>query len=514
MTSNNPAAAAGRSGRVDGEALVAMLAAAAAALEAESDVIDALNVYPVPDGDTGTNLHLTLAAGLTAAGALRTYADGRQSAAAVAGAAVEGTLRAARGNSGVIFSQWLAGFASALPAAGLLHGARVAGALQFAAEAARAVVLHPVEGTILTAMSSAADRSLAVRGGPAARLRAAAAAAHRAAMESPGRLPVLAEAGVVDAGALGFAVAIEAMAASLRGAAPRPLSRRLRGLAPSRAWRATAAASVDHERPERCVQFSLTSPAIDREALSRELGGLGDSVLIAGDGSGLRVHIHTPDLAGTLVRAADFGAVDAILTMDIDAAAGRFLHPLARTGVVAIVEGHGWRRLFESFGAAVVESPPGSAPGAQAIARAVNACVAEVVVVLPDSPDACAAAGVAAKAAARRALVLPVFSLPAGLAALLARDPDENGAVNADAMIAAAGAVRVATTGRAMEDVVAAVEREIGLANLLTLYQGASVSRKEAAAVAARVRDRWPDLAVEAVAGGQRDAAYILAFEE
>ncbi len=484
------AAAGAMRRRLDGLGLLDLLKAAATALTDATRRLDDLNVYPVPDGDTGTNLRLTFAAALDEA--QRAHGAGFSD---VAKAAARGALRVARGNSGVMLSQWLSVLAAAVGEAPTVGGATLARALDAAGDGARAAVQSPVEGTILTAMRQAADRALVGPGGPARRLHLAAEGAGQATLESPGRLPLLAEAGVVDAGALGFAVILRAMAARVSGREASVFPPGIEAASPASRWRDSVYATTGGAGGYVCLQLSIAGSTINRDALRLALEGQGDSLLVAGDGDLARVHVHTRDVASALAIAARFGETKDIAETEIDAASQRFLRPVPRTAIVAVVEGGGWRRLYAEFGATVVE--PGALEGH--VAAGLHA---ERVIVI-DTGSAFLPESV---------VRLPVADAAAGLAALLAFDRDEDLETNLDSMRAAAAGVAtfVVQDPDEAESIVAGVE---AVAGLVTVYFGSSVDEDRARSLAARLRTRRPGLTVEVVSGGQTEPSYLLSLE-
>jgi dihydroxyacetone kinase-like predicted kinase len=475
-----------RAASIPQTALIEAFAAAEAWLATDAARIDRLNVFPVPDGDTGTNLLLTLRGTLGAIEITGKRANGQTDKPHPITGIPDAALRAARGNSGVLLAAWLGGLDLADGAS--LDGEGVRRWLTGGASAARASVARPVEGTILTAMTAAADAATA--GGPVERLAAAASAAREAALASRTRMRLLAEAGVVDAGALGFALLLDVIAAHLAGRAPSPLPDGLGEVDP--AWRA----GLGDEAPAfgHCLRFSLADPVVDAEVVRERLTGLGESVVVAGVGGRLSVHLHTETVAIVLDVASALGSVDDITDEDMDAASEAFLAPAAKTAVLAIAPGDGWRRLYESFGAVV-------AGDASAVAAIVDASTAEAVIVLPS--------GVREVSPSGKAWVLSLPDPASGLAALPAFDPEADVATNLEAMSRAVAAVTVVALSRD-----AALDFEPPeAASLLTLYHGAGVTPDEAETLAETLRLLHPALEVEAVFGGQRKPDYLIACQ-
>jgi DAK2 domain fusion protein YloV len=513
-----------QSRRLDGAALVEMLRAAEASLAEHADDLDAINVFPVPDGDTGTNLVLTLR------GAVQTM-DAAAPKAGFGGAfrtAAEGACLAARGNSGVILGQWFQGMSEALVRDDQLDGQALARALAAGADRARAAVTQPVEGTILTAMSRAAGRAGRVGSGPAGALEVAAGAARRAVQESRKTLPVLAEASVVDAGALGFAVILSSMAAALRGA-PAPCLRTSYSVAPLRRWRSEAVRSLPQAGPGCCLQMELEADVEESESVRLRLAQIGESVLVGGDGGRLSVHLHTRDPAAARATVAGFGRLAGYREEDIDAAKGRFLSAITATAVVAVAEGEGWRRLFEELGAIAVDA----GRGLEAEADAAHACRAASVIIASSLGREPAATENAVPAGST---IWRAASPPRVIAALLAFTPEDGLRANLKAMERAAGRLAVALVERepirqdgyrlvqedgtpsagptTRDETVNAAVSTLGRgSSLVTLYYGRSLSRAAAETLAEDVRKSCPQIDVEVAYGGQTRPELYLAFE-
>jgi uncharacterized protein len=478
--------------------LAELLSAAGAALDEAAVTLNRLNVFPVPDGDTGTNLRVTFAAAAEGTGRAG-------SAHQVARRSAEAALRRATGNSGVIASQWLAGLARALPSTDPVQGEALAVALDAASKAASAAVMRPTDGTILTAMEMAA-RAAERSGAVSDRLSRAARAAFEAARASQQRLPEARAAGVPDAGALGFAVALDAMARTAMGVPPRPISARYRKLGPAADWR--AAARDQHHHFGTCLQLTLTS-SLSPSGLRPALEAAGESVLVAGEPPNLRVHLHTLDTAAALATLRDLGTVADIGAADMDLDADAFLEPVARSAVVAIVEGAGWRRLFEEFGAEVVNAP--ELPSG--LAEALSHLRAEAAIVIPNGYIPTAQGREALRRVGRTGYVLACDKPPAGLSALLVFNREEEARVNRHWMREAARLVRTERAETAA-DVERLARRHQAKASLLSVYHGAAVSEEEARALASRLTPTLRPMDVEVLAGGQSAPAYWLAFEE
>jgi DAK2 domain fusion protein YloV len=394
---------------------------AVAALEAARTEIDGLNVYPVPDGDTGTNLLLTLRA---ADAAVR--GDPPGDLAATLGSMARGAVLGARGNSGVILSQVLRGLAESLPAT--VDGAALAKGLGRAAELAWEAVAEPVEGTMLSVIRAAADAAAGAGASLADVAGAAAGGAADALARTPDQLPALARAGVVDAGGRGLCLLLDSLAAVVAGG-PVPLPRGCPH--PAReAVRETGSDAYGYE-----VQYLLD--AGDTTRLRAELAGLGDSLVVVGTGDGTwTVHVHVNDIGGAIEAGVRAGRPHRITVT-------RFAdEPPARregTAVVAVAPGAGVAELFAAEGVLLADATE------EAVLAAVLSAGAGAAIVLPGraelTPPADAAA-TRARAEGVEVAVVPTRSPVQGLAAVAVHDEGRRFGDDVIAMAEAAAATR------------------------------------------------------------------------
>ncbi|PZF83275.1 Dak phosphatase [Jiangella anatolica] len=417
------------------------------ALAAAREEIDALNVYPVPDGDTGTNLYLTFEAALQEAEAAE------PTLAATAEAVARGALLGARGNSGIIVAQMLRGVADVLsrPGTTLADGTALADGLVNAADEAYRAVADPVEGTILTVARAAADAARRRAAEPVPTLPAvalaAAAAAHEALDRTPEQLDVLRRAGVVDAGGRGLTVLLDAFDTVLTGRRPLP--------GPRTVGAHTVPAPVRQEPPEPPapepayeVMYLLDASEPEIGTLRRTLAGLGDSLVVSGAGERWNVHVHTDD-AGAAIEAGIAAGRPHRISVTYLAAQHRAPEPGERRRVVvAFAAGDGLAELFAEAGAVVVATATGHRPSTGEMLAAADRgdpTRTSDVVILPNERDAVPVAEAAAaelRTHHRRAAVIPTVAQVQGLAALAVHEP--NRAFDADvvAMTAAAGQTR------------------------------------------------------------------------
>ncbi|MEV4676083.1 DAK2 domain-containing protein [Actinomadura sp. NPDC049382] len=524
---------------LDGPAVRRWCRLAADALGRTRGEIDALNVFPVPDGDTGTNLHLTVIAAAEALDALPAAAGSAETWRALA----RGALLGARGNSGVILSQVFRGLADVLgPLAAPPDGAAFAGALGHASELARGAVEHPVEGTILSVLAEAAEAGAAGGAGLPAACRCVADGARRALRRTTGQLDVLARSGVVDAGAAGLCVVLDALAAVVTEEYPE------RYEVPARA----AATAPPPERPEPQgpgyeVMYLLDAPDGAVHDLRGRLDGLGDSLVVVG-GDGLwNVHVHVDDAGAAIEAGMAAGRPHRIRVSCLHAGPEEPHAPHTGRAVIAVTAAGGLAALFEEGGARVVRREPGAVPPLAVLAEAILAAGDEVAV-LPNEPEVLALAEAAAERArdgGARIAVVPTKASVQGLAALAVHDPLRRFGEDVIEMTRAAGATRSGRLEVAEEEAVtsvglcrpgdvlgliegdvatigadvAAVARGVldrmlsGGGELVTLIVGAQAPDGLADALEEHLRREHPDVEVGVYAGGQERHPLLIGVE-
>ncbi|MFI0353970.1 DAK2 domain-containing protein [Actinomadura sp. 9N407] len=517
---------------LDGTAVRQWSRLAAEALGRTRGEIDALNVFPVPDGDTGTNLHLTV---LAAADAVAELPDGAGIAEAWR-ALSRGALLGARGNSGVILSQVFRGLAEIVgrpETAG--DGAAFAEALGYASVLARGAVEHPVDGTILSVLESAAAATLEIRRpGLAGVARAAASGARHALRRTTGQLDVLARSGVVDAGGAGLCVVLDALAAVITEEYPEryEVPARTAGTATVREAR-TEPAGPGYE-----VMYLLDAPDESVSGLREDLDGLGDSLVVVG-GDGLwNVHVHVDDAGAAIEAGLSAGRPYRIRVTYLHTGdEGQQQAPCVGRAVVAVTAADGLAALFESTGAQVVRREPGAMPALAVLAEAILAAGDEVAV-LPNEPEVLALAEAAAERAREsgaRIAVVPTKASVQGLAALAVHDPLRRFGEDVIAMTRAAGATRFGNLEVAEEeaftsvglcqpgDVLGLIEGDVAMigdgldevarqvldrmlsggGELVTLIAGTYAPEGLTDGLEEHLRDLHPDVEVGVYAGGQ-----------
>ena len=504
--------------------------------------VNAINVYPVPDGDTGTNMLLTLRASLQAA---EPDADG--AVGPFMQALARGALLGARGNSGVILSQMLRGLADALDGAEEVDGAALRDGFDSAARAAYDAVSEPVEGTMLTVMHDAA-RAAAAPTRPALGqvLDAAVEEAHASVERTPALLPRLAEAGVVDAGGLGVAVLLAGMRFGYRGEElPEPMP------APAGA---VELSGVQHEGHGYCTEFVVIGRALDREALAGALDAAGgESLLVVGDAEALHIHVHVDDPGPALSAGAAAGALEAVKVENMQAqhdrwAAGhRAAGPadLPAIGLVAVAQGSGIAAALRELGATeVVDGGPTANPSAGELLDAARRAGNGHVFLLPNDPNVIMAAEQAAAQEPRLITVIPTRSTAAGFAAVVAFDPagepqaiagrmreafegchcvevtrsvrdttTDGVTVSEGDAIALVDGTLVARAGTLEEALLEGLGRVAGGAELVTVYLGADAPPDAEERVTRLIGEAHSGLEVEVMDGGQPHYPYILGVE-
>ncbi len=551
----------------DGVGLLEAVRAAVANLEAHVDEINALNVFPVPDGDTGSNMIATCREMLD-------YVRDDSSAEGVAERLREGALFGARGNSGVILSQIVRGLAEGFAGKRRFNGLDLAHALALASTAAYGAVPRPVEGTMLTVIREAsavavetAERSNDLE----AVLWSATHAAARALEKTPSLLPVLREAGVVDSGGAGLLRLFEGALAYVRGEVVVPAPAR-----PPRVPSPTPAeyvhADIGHGYETVYLIHPFAGQLLDLDRIRSYLVRTGESVNVAGDPKAAKIHVHNgrPDLV--LRHALQLGRVVNATVMDLDhqtaevrearAAAPEPAAPASREepgglrvplGIVAVAPGDGFAEALAAFGIAderlhvsIVRGGQAENPSAGEILAAVTASPGEEVVILPNNPNVKLAAGQAAEMADRPVRVVPTRNVAEGIAALLEVDPGAGASGNAETMLVASRAVQTLLVTEAVRDAVVsgrkvrhgqtmALDPDDGLVaanddrdravlaglaalepgfSLVTLWYGAGADLADAERLAWLVQRAWPAVEeVEVRHGGQPHYRYLISVE-
>jgi DAK2 domain fusion protein YloV len=535
------------------------------ALRSHQEVINRLNVYPVPDGDTGTNMMLTVDAVVQELAAL----DPGAPMADVCKAVAHGSLMGARGNSGVILSQLLRGVSDRFSAVPKVEGSDVATALVEAAALARKAVVRPVEGTILTVSRAAGEGAEAgcVEGAGLCQIvESARQAAKRALDLTPTMLPALAQAGVVDAGGAGYLLMLDALLSAIDGRdlpTPPPID----SVPPLRSPTVPFEYGVDVDgefgdatglRYE--VMYFLNAPDDTIPDFKEVWAGIGDSIVVVGGDGTWNCHIHTDDIGAAIEAALDCGRPRNIRITDLaeqvleerwvrehagNGASDQRVGPAPTTDVVAVVTGEGIGRIFRSLG--VHHLVPGGQsmnPSTAEILDVVERISSDQVVILPNNKNIRPVAERVDELSAKTIRVVPTESIVQGFAALLAYDPAADAERNVETMTVSASrveagevtrAVRAANTGAgpveegdwiglSRDGVVSVADSPAGAARgllarivddheLVTVIEGEEASAPETRRITEWLHDEHPDVAVEVHQGGQPLYPYLFGVE-
>jgi DAK2 domain fusion protein YloV len=530
-----------------------VLTAGFRALEERKQEINDLNVYPVPDGDTGTNLVLTMRGILDAVERLPDGLREPDLCAAVSQAALMG----ARGNSGVILSQIVRGAMEVLGEGEPVTCEVLARALRHATETAYRAVRRPVEGTILTVLREMAEAA-AVAPGDVDRptfMGEVVAAGWRSVERTPSLLKVLADAGVVDAGGFGLVVLVQGATDGRTDWEP-PIATQV-ARTPVMAPGFPEEEIEEQSRFTYCTSFLLTGEGLDQALLEEQLSELGDSLLVVGDQSRLKVHVHTDDPGHVLGLATSLGILSEIEIDNMKEQTAARLQRLSQTSdtavadpgltqVVAVVVGEGNKTLFRNLGVdLIVEGGQSMNPSAEDLIRAVDKAAAPSVVVLPNNSNVIMTAEHTIGLASKEVHVVPTKSIQAGLTAAVSYDRRLSGAENAREMEAAIENVLTAEVTRAVRDslvdgvristgdfiglldgrvVVAdgdleavleqvAARLAAGDRELLTLLVGDDENAPRVTAMVDRLRALHPTLEIEVHDGGQPFYPVLLSAE-
>jgi uncharacterized protein len=529
---------------VDPESVREIARAALQNLEAHRQRIDDLNVYPVPDGDTGTNLALTARSVVEALDA-----SSSTDSATLAQAARRAALLGARGNSGVIFSQIVRGFADALGGSEAPMPTDLVSAFRAASDAAYRAVRQPVEGTMLTVIREMAEEAEAdADAATTAELLESVLARGEAAVErTPEMLEVLRAAGVVDAGGAGLVEILRGVVLAVTG---KPLPE---AVVESETF-GLEAIHQELSRYRYCTGFVVEGDGLSVATLESSLETMGDSLLVVGDETALKVHVHTDDPGAAISVATAMGVVGRVEIANMHAQTfereGRLLSDPAvhvttvETGVVAVCQGEGNRRLFRELGATtVIEGGQTMNPSAAELVEAIDATPAAEVLVLPNNSNVISTAQQAAELATRPARVVPSKSVQAGFAAISrfvsTNSPEENESVMLDALSSAAtGEVTVASRDATLDGIEIVKGAYLGLVDGSAIVSGENIEAVALAVVEsvlagdrgwlgvlvgedappidgllATIRDAHPDVDVELHEGGQPHYPLLIVSE-
>ena len=546
--------------RIDGMLLKEMFTSGAALLNNNRDSVDALNVFPVPDGDTGTNMSQTITSAIKEINA-KPYS----SVAGVANAAARGALKGARGNSGVILSQILRGFAKALVGHEEIDGPLLAQMLRQGANTAYKAVMKPKEGTILTVARVIAEEAEEARdkqGDVVELFKLVLSVGDAILKRTPEMLPVLKQAGVVDSGGMGLMVVFRGMYAALTGEAVDAIATVGQDGVPMPGEFVDDHESLDEITFGYCTEFIVSHPRPDMKdaevvRLRRRLERIGDCVLVISDMNVVKVHVHTNEPGKALQYALELGELDSIKIDNMMEERREREAKLAEEaaaqaaeekeyGIVAVALGEGLTEIFRNLNVdQVVDGGQTMNPSIQDLADAADATHARNVIILPNNTNIILAAQQAKALTERNVIVLPTKSVPMGISAALAFDPAVSPEENEAAMKEAAEQVHTASITYAVRDtnydgqeihsgdIMAMVDNKLSLLGsdvsqvaaditdtmvnedsaLITIYYGSDIAEADAQALCDALAEKYPDCDVELQNGGQPLYYYLIAVE-
>ncbi len=538
---------------IAGQELRDMFSAATSWLEKSSADIDALNVFPVPDGDTGTNMMLTMRSTMEEA-----YRAPDHSAAGVAHAMAKGALMGARGNSGVILSQIWRGLAQGLEEKEAFNAAELAEALEKSAQTAYKGVSNPVEGTMLTVIHDAARAARAqVEEGNddiVLVLEAVVDAAGESVANTPRLLKVLKDAGVVDAGGQGIYTLFEGALRYLKGETEQMRLRKPQMIVSELPYTAPLpqVSGIDEVPYGYCTEFLLKGDLLEPEEIRKRLEKKGESLIVVGDDSAVRIHIHTLNPGNIISVASKLGTLHQVSIRNMDEQHQDFLEmqkekmPITDTAVIAVAAGDGLKEVFGSLGAAAVV-PGGQTmnPSTKDILQTVEATSSENIIILPNNKNIIATANQVQSLTQKKIKVVPTRTIPQGVVALLAFDYEADFKANAEIMEKALVSVKTIEITRSVRatqinglkirrkqpiglldgELIAVGDTDLEVvdqllsrldldeAEVVTIYYGAEVEKAESEEISASITSQYPKLQVEVIRGGQPHYSYIISVE-
>jgi uncharacterized protein len=551
--------------KLDGKQFAAMVREGANSLAQQVKVIDALNVFPVPDGDTGTNMNLTMTSGVKELTRVTNNHVGE-----AAKAFSRGLLMGARGNSGVILSQLLRGFSKAVQSKEVIDAKDLAQALKQGVETAYKAVMKPVEGTILTVAKDAANKAsqLIDEGNEdiVYLISEVTKAAKTSLNKTPELLPILKEVGVVDSGGKGLVVIYEGILAFIEG---RSIPESTNDLSLDDMIKVThhqsAQAYMKTEDIEfgYCTEFmvkleadKLRKHAFDENEYQSSLSDFGDSLLVVADEEFVKVHIHAENPGEVMTFSQNYGSLIGIKIenmreqhsriLEDDTAVKRSVTPQQKYGIVTVGAGSGIIDLFKSIGAGVViEGGQTMNPSTEQIEKAISEANAETIFVLPNNSNIMMAASQAGLLSNKKVVVIPTKTIPQGISSMLAFDPESELETNEANMIEAIEDVKSGQVTYAVRDtIVDNLEINkgdfIGIldgviktsaktrldsvksllqtmldeeSDILTLIIGVDVSTEEVDQLKAFITNYYEDVEIEVHTGNQPIYAYIISVE-
>ena len=536
----------------DGKILRKMFALGTTWLEKCVPEINAINIFPVPDGDTGTNMLLTMHSAMQEA-KQNTDSD----ASSVAKSMAYGALMGARGNSGVILSQFLRGLAKGLEGKTSFNSQDFAKALAEASQVAYEGIMHPVEGTILTVLKDAANAADIAAKTDSENLLSVVETATEAARDSvartPDLLPVLREAGVVDAGGQGLYVLLDGALHFLKGETDKMKGRKPQLVSANLPLASKMAPTAEVEVPYGyCLEFLLEGQKINLSKIKKRLKKKGQSLIVAGNCSMVRIHIHSFKPGEILDYATHLGTLHQVKVNNMDDQYAEFIKiqkermPRVDIAIVTVAAGDGFFEVFNSLGATIIV-PGGQTmnPSVRELLKAVEAAPSDNIILLPNNKNIIHTASQVESLTSKRVKVIPTRTIPQGIAASLAFSYDMDLEENTRAMEETMTAVKTIGVTKAVrktrmngqeikkgqpiailndEDLIAGgnnmldvifqalTKTNIENTEMVTIYYAAEAQAIEAEDIAQKIREGYP-LEVEVVQGGQPHYNYIISLE-
>ncbi|MGG0874698.1 DAK2 domain-containing protein [Bacillus inaquosorum] len=548
---------------LDGRTFAEMILAGAQNLSQNASAVDALNVFPVPDGDTGTNMNLSMTSGAREVEQMDTDDIGKMGSALS-----KGLLMGARGNSGVILSQLFRGFSKSIETKKEINALEFAQALQAGVDMAYKAVMKPVEGTILTVAKDAAKKAVALAEKETditALMTAVTGEAEASLNRTPELLPVLKEVGVVDSGGKGLLCVYEGFLASLKGE-----------IVPQKAVLPSLddMVSAEHHKSaqsmmntediefgfctEVMVRLDQTKREFDEGTFRQDLSQFGDSLLVIADESLAKVHIHAEEPGNVLNYAQHYGELikikienmreqhTSIISQESKPAENEKPPAKQPYGIVTVAMGEGISDLFKSIGASVViEGGQTMNPSTEDIVEAVKSVNAETVFILPNNSNIIMAANQAASVMGEQVFVIPAKTVPQGMSALLAFNPDQEAEANEANMLSAIQQVKSGQVTYSVRDthidgkdikkgdfmgilngtIIGTAEDQLSAAKMLlsemigeddeivTILYGEDASQEEAEELEAFLSEKYEEIEVEIHNGKQPLYSYIVSAE-
>ncbi len=538
---------------IDGSLLKKMIISGAQSLEKNKDIVNSLNVFPVPDGDTGTNMSLTMQSAVREIKAVKT-----NTLEDVASAAANGSLMGARGNSGVILSQLFRGFAKGIKGRNKINTKNLAEALMTASDVAYKAVMKPVEGTILTVARESAEAALIISNTEkdiVTFIEKVVIEAEKSLSRTPGMLKVLEDAGVVDSGGKGLVYIYSGILASITKDAHVPEE--------------DSAIEGDYVYHTEeidgeiefgyCTEFIIHTDNLNIDKFKKTIGGYGDSMLVVGNNSVVKVHIHTDHPGRIIEYALETGQLSDI---KIDNMRLQHKHEIFKQnegktdvenekevnkyGFIVVAAGEGLIRIFKDFVFVhVIEGGQTMNPSTEDFINAIKDINAETIIILPNNSNVFMAASQARDISDKNIIVIPSKSIPQGLAALLSFDFEAAPEANEETMVEAIKTVKTAQVTYAVRDTdynaleihkgdilgicddeIKSVGKDVKQvcinlmeeivtdeSEIITIFYGSDITEEEANEILEELTNKYEDVDVELYYGGQPLYYYIFSIE-